>query len=92
MLVHANLSCEEIRELRTNCDVDFVHICSQWRTIAMGAKIDKAKGWIKEKVGKATGSTRTEAEGKTDRAKGNVKEAGEKTKEAAKGVRDSIKR
>ncbi len=57
----------------------------------MAGKIDKAKGWIKEKVGKATGDTRTEAEGKTDKAKGNIKEAGEKTKEAAKGVRDSIK-
>ncbi len=56
----------------------------------MGGKIDKIKGSAKEAYGKVTGDTRTEAEGKTDKAKGHAKEAVEDTKEAAKGVRDSI--
>jgi uncharacterized protein YjbJ (UPF0337 family) len=56
----------------------------------MGGKIDKIKGSVKETYGNVTGDTRTEAEGKTDKAKGAVKEAAEDTKEAAKGVRDSV--
>ena len=36
----------------------------------MAGTMDKIKGGIKEGVGKATGDERTEAEGKTDRAKG----------------------
>ncbi|HEX6011091.1 MAG TPA: CsbD family protein [Geminicoccaceae bacterium] len=51
---------------------------------------DKAKGAIKEGIGKVTGDRRTEAEGKTDRAKGDAKQAGHDVKEAAKGVRDSL--
>lgn len=56
----------------------------------MGA-VDKAKnkaeelaGKAKEKVGEATGDKDTEAEGHKDRAKGNLKQAGEKVKDAFK--------
>ena len=51
---------------------------------------DKAKGVVKEAVGKATGDKRTEAEGKTDQAKGKVKNATEDVTETAKGVKDSL--
>ena len=53
---------------------------------------DKAKGVVKEAVGKATGDKRTEAEGKTDRVKGKVKNATEDVTETAKGVQDSLKK
>jgi uncharacterized protein YjbJ (UPF0337 family) len=53
--------------------------------------IDKAKnkaeeitGKAKEKVGRATGDTSTENEGKGDQAKSNLKDAGEKVKDAFK--------
>lgn len=46
----------------------------------------QAKGNIKEKVGAATGNEDLEAKGKSDQAKGNLKQAGEKIKDAAKGV------
>jgi uncharacterized protein YjbJ (UPF0337 family) len=46
---------------------------------------DKIKGSVKETVSKATGDRRTEAEGKTDRAKGHVKDAVQDVKETAKG-------
>ena len=52
--------------------------------------VDKAKGVVKEAVGKATGDKRTEAEGKTDQAKGRVKNATDDVSETAKGVKDSI--
>ncbi|MCM2424926.1 CsbD family protein [Streptomyces sp. RKAG337] len=45
---------------------------------------DKAKGKIKEVVGKAVGNERLEAEGKADQAKGDVKQAGEHIKDAFK--------
>jgi uncharacterized protein YjbJ (UPF0337 family) len=56
----------------------------------MAGTEDKAKGAVKEAVGKMTGDRRTEAEGKTDRAKGDAKQAGHDLKESAKGVRDSL--
>jgi uncharacterized protein YjbJ (UPF0337 family) len=58
----------------------------------MAGTKDKIKGSVKEAVGKATGDRRTEAEGKTDRAKGHVKDAAHDVKETAKGVRDSLKK
>ena len=51
---------------------------------------DKAKGVVKEAVGKATGDKRIEAEGKTDQAKGKVKNATDNVSETAKGVKDSL--
>ena len=57
----------------------------------MAGKTDKAKGLLMETAGKATGDKRTESEGKSDRAKGEVKAAHE-VKESSKGVRDSFKK
>jgi uncharacterized protein YjbJ (UPF0337 family) len=56
----------------------------------MAGTEDKTKGAIKEGIGKLTSDRRTEAEGKTDRAKGDAKQAGHDVKESAKGVRDSL--
>jgi uncharacterized protein YjbJ (UPF0337 family) len=58
----------------------------------MGGTEDKVKGTVKEGVGKVTGDKRTEAEGKADKAKGAVKDAGEDLRETAEGVRDSLKK
>ncbi|MGH3547067.1 MAG: CsbD family protein [Pseudonocardiaceae bacterium] len=46
------------------------------------------KGKAKEAAGKITGNPRLEVEGKLDQGKGNLKQAGEKVKDAAKGVFD----
>ncbi len=54
----------------------------------MDAAIDKAKGKIKEGVGKLTDDDRTVAEGKVDQAKGDVKQAVEKGKDAVKDMLD----
>jgi uncharacterized protein YjbJ (UPF0337 family) len=58
----------------------------------MAGTADKVKGTIKEAAGKVTGDKRTEAEGKTDKAKGEVKDAVHESKEAARGVADSLKK
>jgi uncharacterized protein YjbJ (UPF0337 family) len=47
-------------------------------------KVTEVKGKAKEGLGKATGDDELEAEGKTDQAKGNLKQAGEKVKDAIK--------
>jgi uncharacterized protein YjbJ (UPF0337 family) len=44
----------------------------------------QAKGKLKETVGKVSGNDKLRAEGKTDQVKGNVKQAGEKLKDAFK--------
>ncbi|MEV5978390.1 CsbD family protein [Streptomyces sp. NPDC052114] len=54
--------------------------------------MDKLKGKAKEMLGKVTGDERKEAEGKTDQAKGGVKDAMDSAKERMEGVRDSLKR
>jgi uncharacterized protein YjbJ (UPF0337 family) len=43
---------------------------------------ETAKGNVKEGVGKATGNESLEAEGHGDQAKGDLKQAGEKVKDA----------
>ncbi len=58
----------------------------------MAGEKDKAKGSLKETAGKVTGDRRTEAEGKTDRAKGEAKDAAHDVKESAKGAQDSLKK
>jgi uncharacterized protein YjbJ (UPF0337 family) len=56
----------------------------------MGAKnkaADKAKavkGKLKKGTGKAVGNSRLEAEGRADQTEGNLKQAGEKVKDAFK--------
>jgi uncharacterized protein YjbJ (UPF0337 family) len=44
----------------------------------------RAKGKVKETTGAVTGDDRLRAEGKADQAKGNLKQAGEKVKDAFK--------
>jgi uncharacterized protein YjbJ (UPF0337 family) len=46
--------------------------------------IDDVAGKAKEAFGKATGDRSTEAEGKGDQAKSDLKDAGEKVKDAFK--------
>lgn len=57
----------------------------------MSGTTDKVKGSIKEGLGKVTGDRRTEAEGKTDRAKGEVKDTTQNVKDSVRGVGDSLK-
>lgn len=47
-------------------------------------KITEVKGKVKQAVGQATDDQELEAEGKADEAKGNLKQAGEKVKDAFK--------
>jgi len=44
----------------------------------------QAKGKVKEVAGKATGNDKLQAKGKSDQMKGNLKQAGEKVKDAFK--------
>jgi uncharacterized protein YjbJ (UPF0337 family) len=44
----------------------------------------QAKGKLKETAGKVSGNKKLRAEGKADQVKGNVKQAGEKLKDALK--------
>ena len=50
-------------------------------------KAQAAKGETKEKVGDATDNQQWQAEGKADKAKGNLKQAGEKVKDAGKSLK-----
>jgi uncharacterized protein YjbJ (UPF0337 family) len=45
----------------------------------------KVKGQLKEAAGRVTGDERLEAEGRADKTKANLKQAGEKVKDAFKG-------
>ena len=47
-------------------------------------KIDEIGGKVKEAIGKVTGDESTENEGKGDQTKSNLKDAGEKVKDAFK--------
>ncbi|MDQ6787764.1 MAG: CsbD family protein [Acidobacteriota bacterium] len=57
-------------------------------------KFDQAKGWVKDKVGEATGDGNLEAEGEAENAKGHAQESWGKVKrgvgDAVKGVGDAI--
>ncbi|WP_333767309.1 CsbD family protein [Streptomyces sp. IBSBF 2435] len=52
------------------------------------AKTEQATGKIKEAVGRVSGDRDLEAEGRGDQAKGDVRQAGEKIKDAVKHVRE----
>ena len=61
--------------------------------------MDKIKGSVKDAVGSATGNTRMQPEGKTDKAKGHAEDiadrmskGADKVSDAAKGVKDSLKK
>ncbi len=47
-------------------------------------KLQSAKGKVKKNTGEAVGNPRLEAEGRTDQTAGNLKQAGEKVKDAFK--------
>ena len=47
-------------------------------------KVTEVKGKAKEGLGKVSGDEELEAEGKSDQAKGDLKQAGEKVKDAFK--------
>jgi len=47
-------------------------------------KLDELGGQFKEKVGEATGDRSMEADGERDQSKANLKQAGEKVKDAFK--------
>jgi len=47
-------------------------------------KKDEAKGQAREQLGKATDDEEMEREGRTDQTKSNLKQAGEKVKDAFK--------
>ncbi|ORT58056.1 CsbD family protein [Streptomyces sp. CB03238] len=46
------------------------------------AKAEEAKGAAKENVGRAVGNERLTAEGRAERAKGDLRQAGKKVKDA----------
>jgi uncharacterized protein YjbJ (UPF0337 family) len=50
----------------------------------IGNAAEDAKGKVKEGVGDATGNDRLKAEGKGDQVKADLKQAGEKVKDAFK--------
>jgi uncharacterized protein YjbJ (UPF0337 family) len=52
---------------------------------------DKAKGNVKETVGKATDNRDLEAEGRGDQVKGGVEETKGKLKDAADKAKDAVK-
>lgn len=65
----------------------------------MAGTLDKAKGSVKDAVGRATGNKRLQAEGKMDKAKGHAEDFADRVSkgaghisEAAKGVSDSLKK
>ena len=46
--------------------------------------VQRAKGKVKETVGRIAGDDKLQAKGKADQTKGNLKQAGEKVKDAFK--------
>jgi uncharacterized protein YjbJ (UPF0337 family) len=50
-------------------------------------KAQELKGKVKETTGKAVGNDRLEAEGAADQTKADVKQAGEKVKDAGKSLK-----
>jgi len=50
---------------------------------------DKVKGAVKDTVGKVTGDTKMQAEGKLDKAKGSVRNAVGDVKDAARDATDN---
>ena len=51
-------------------------------------KAEELKGQAKEKLGEATGNEQWQAEGKAEQAKSNLKQAGEKVKDAVIGKKN----
>ncbi len=73
---------KDIRRALVDADVNY-KIAKEF-TDKVKDKAQVAKGKIKETTGKATGNRSLEAEGKGDKVSGNLKQAGEKVKDAVK--------
>ena len=58
----------------------------------MSGEWDKTKGAVKDAVGGLTGDTKTQAEGKLDKAKGEAKHQADNVKEAANDVKEDFKK
>ncbi len=54
--------------------------------------LDKAKGAVKEVVGKVTGNEKLQAEGKADKVAGSAHETAGDVKDAGKKIADTFKR
>lgn len=54
-------------------------------------KAEELKGKVKAAAGNATDDKGLEVEGRTDAAKGKIKQVGDDTKDSLKGVKDSLK-
>jgi len=58
-------------------------------------KVDKAKGWVKDKAGEVSDNPELEAEGEKDRVEGGIKEklgeARRKAGDAVEDIGDTIK-
>ena len=53
---------------------------------------DKTKGAVKDAVGGLTGDTKTQAEGKMDKAKGEVKHQTQNAKDAINDAKEDMKK
>jgi uncharacterized protein YjbJ (UPF0337 family) len=53
---------------------------------------DKTKGAVKDAVGGLTGDTKTQAEGKFDKAKGEAKHMAQNVKDAAKDSKKDLEK
>jgi uncharacterized protein YjbJ (UPF0337 family) len=54
-------------------------------------KAERAKGYVKEKLGQATNDPETESEGTAERVKGTVREQWGEVKDKAKRAADEVK-
>ncbi|MFW0774068.1 CsbD family protein [Paenarthrobacter nitroguajacolicus] len=63
--------------------------------MGLGDKInnaaEQAGGKVKEKTGETTGDRDLQAEGRGDQTRADLKQSGEKVKDAARDVTDSLK-
>ncbi|CAN5332084.1 CsbD family protein [soil metagenome] len=53
-------------------------------------KVEQAKGWVKDKVGEATGDKELEAEGEVQNAEGKTQETWGKAKRGVSDTVDSV--
>ncbi|WP_336207188.1 CsbD family protein [Nonomuraea sp. LPB2021202275-12-8] len=47
-------------------------------------KVQAVRGWVRQRFGRVSGNRSQQAEGKTDRVAGNLKQSAEKVKDAFK--------
>lgn len=61
-------------------------------TDKLNAKLDQAKGSVKEAFGKLTDDKKIEAEGLVDKIAGKAKEAAADVKDTIEGVKEGLKK